>query len=142
MLHINRIQVLGNIGNIILKDIADRETGEVINKVARVSIATNRTYKKKDDTEVKEVQWHSVICWGKLHDVVKKYAFVGMPVIVSGRMEYRKWQDDKDNERTTAEIIAQQFIVLDKLPERKETKKEKKKQKNLNNKKNNQKIKK
>ena len=142
MLNINRIQILGNVGNVKVTELADKETGEINNKVAVLSVATNREYTIKQgntETKKKEVQWHRIVVWGRLVEVVEKWIEVGSAVIITGRMEYRKYKDSNEIERWISEIIAKELILLDKtntktkkkieddIAEKKETKMKKKK---------------
>ncbi len=135
MLNKNNITIVGNIGNIKHTDLINKETGE-ITKVSRIGVATNREY-KKDDKTIKEVEWHSVVCWQWRSDVIRKFCLVGNTVLIDGRMTYRKYTDSENVKRIKAEIICEKIIVFDKVTARKkEPEPEPKEKTKKNNKKN------
>ncbi len=120
MLSLNRFECIGNVGNIKISDIADKETGEVMSRVAVLSVATNREYKNKQDKVIKDVQWHRIVCWGVLADVVSKWCVVGSSVFATGRLEYRTYKGNDDENKWITEIIASSLILLDKTRGKKE----------------------
>lgn len=115
MLNVNEIKLLGHVGTAELKEIADNETGEVKHKVAIISVATNRSWTDKRGNEITETQWHRVILWNKLSEVIEKWVEIGSGVYINGRIEYRKYTNEGE-EKWITEIIAKEIIVLDKKP--------------------------
>jgi single-strand DNA-binding protein len=55
-----------------------------------------------------------VVVWGKQADVVEKYLDKGMQVAVSGKITYRNYDDKDGNKKYITEIIASDFLMLDK----------------------------
>ena len=98
---INEIKLIGNIGK-------DPEIIQLDNgKIAKFSLATTRKYK-----DVKETQWHRIVVFGKLADIVENYAKNGQQADISGRLEYDKWEDKEGNKRETPQIIANEYKIL------------------------------
>jgi single-strand DNA-binding protein len=97
---LNQITLIGNVGG-------DVDTfGEGDKGGARFSVATSPSW-KPDATE-----WHRVICWRKLAEIVAKYVKKGDRVAVVGRMTYNSWEDKDGNKRVTAEVLADEVLML------------------------------
>lgn len=104
---INKIQLIGNIGND--PEIKTLESGA---KVARISVATNENYKDKNGDWQKVTEWHTVICWNDLAsrlEGLKK----GQLVYVEGKMTYRKFAGQDGVEKHYAEIVANALRLLE-----------------------------
>lgn len=82
-------------------------------QLASFSVATNhvwrdvRTKAKHDRTE-----FHRVIAWGKLAEIVLSYLQKASRVYVEGRLQYRDWTDAKGQKRSATDIIADEIIML------------------------------
>lgn len=81
--------------------------------VANVSIATAEQWKDKNTGEKQEkTEWHRVIFFGRLAEVVGEYLRKGSQVYVEGRLQTRKWQDKNGQDRYTTEIVAGELQML------------------------------
>jgi len=92
---INKIILSGNVGND--PDVKTLESGK---KLAKFSLAT--TDKNKDKT----TQWHSIIVWEKLAEIVEKYVKKGNYLSVIGSISYRDYTDKEGVKRYFTEINA------------------------------------
>lgn len=97
MSSVNKVELLGNVGNVP----EVRSAGDT--RVCNLSLATSY----KDKTE-----WHRLVVWGKLSDVVEKYVGKGDKLYVSGRLETRKWTDKDGIERYTTEVVVNDLCLL------------------------------
>ncbi len=77
--------------------------------VASFSIATNRTWMNKSGQKQEEVQFHNIVAWGRLAEIMNQYMKKGGMVMVEGRLQTRNWQDKQGQNRSTTEIIAEQI---------------------------------
>jgi single-strand DNA-binding protein len=77
------------------------------NPVANMSVATSKKYKGEEETE-----WHRVVCFGKLADVVREWVHKGDLVGFDGELKTRKWQDAQGNDRYSTEVIAWKMDML------------------------------
>jgi single-strand DNA-binding protein len=77
------------------------------NAVANLSIATSKKYKGEEETE-----WHRVVCFGKLAEVVQQYVNKGDLIGIRGEIRTRKWQDQSGHDRYSTEIIAHNMDML------------------------------
>jgi single-strand DNA-binding protein len=87
MSSVNKVILLGNIG----KDPEVRETkaGNIVNLV----MATSEKYTDKSGQKQENTEWHNLVVFGKLADVVAKYVKKGDKLYVEGSITTRKWED-------------------------------------------------
>jgi len=104
---INKVILIGNLG--ANPEIRVLESGQ---KVAQISLATNRTYKNRDGQKVDETEWHRVEYWGRLAETCEKYLQKGSTIYVEGRIRTRKWTDQNGNDRYTTEIVGENMTML------------------------------
>ena len=103
----NRVQLIGNLGN--TPEIKDFEGGK---KLAKLSIATNESYRNQKGELVKETQWHNVIAWGKTAKIVEEYLDKGAEVCISGKLTSRSYEDTEGNKKYISEIVMQDLLML------------------------------
>ena len=108
MASVNKVILIGNLG-------ADPETRYMTNgdAVANVRLATTESWKDKSSGERREVtEWHRVVFYRKLAEIVGEYLKKGASVYIEGRIRTRKWQDKDGQERYTTEIEATAMQML------------------------------
>ncbi|MEZ7912043.1 MAG: single-stranded DNA-binding protein [Propionivibrio sp.] len=108
MASVNKIILVGNLG-------ADPEVRYMSNgeAVANVRLATTESWKDKNSGEKREVtEWHRVVFYRKLAEIVGQYLKKGSSVYIEGRIRTRKWQDKEGQERYTTEIEATEMQML------------------------------
>lgn len=105
----NRVQLIGNLGND--PEIIKLESGK---KLAKMTIATNETYKNAKGDLVKETQWHNVVAWGKTAEIVEKYLVKGKEVAIEGKLTSRSYEDKEGIKRYITEINCNELLMLGK----------------------------
>lgn len=81
--------------------------------VANISIATTESWKDKQTGENQErTEWHRIVFFGRLAEIVGEYLKKGSQIYVEGRLQTRKWQDNQGNDRYTTEIVASDMQML------------------------------
>lgn len=83
--------------------------------VTGFSVATNREWTDKAGQKQKIAEFHNVVAWGKLAEIVAKYLTKGAKVYVEGRLQTREWEKD-GVKRYTTEIVAENVILLGTKP--------------------------
>jgi single-strand DNA-binding protein len=100
----NRVTLIGNVGK-------DPEIKSFQNggKVVNLSIATSETWKDKATGERKEkTEWHNVAVFQDgLTGIVEQYVRKGSKIMIEGKLQTRKWQDQAGNDRYSTEIVLQ-----------------------------------
>jgi single-strand DNA-binding protein len=100
MRSLNEIAILGNVGG----DPTVRETSA--GSVAEFSVATSEKWATGERTD-----WHRVVAWGKLAEIVQSYVKKGGQIFVKGSMRYEEYEKD-GVKRTVAKINARDIILL------------------------------
>lgn len=104
---LNRAQLIGNIGG-------DPEVKQITNgKVANFSVATNESYKDKEGNKQEKTEWHRIVCFGNVAEIVEKYLSKGKRVFIEGKIQTREWEDKSGTKKYTTEIVAQTVRMLD-----------------------------
>jgi single-strand DNA-binding protein len=81
-------------------------------KVAKVSLATNRTFKDRTGQQQEKTEWHRLTFWDRLAELVEQYVHKGDRLYVEGRLEYSQTEDDKGNTRFWTDIVVQEMVML------------------------------
>ena len=105
---VNKVILVGNLGND--PDIRYTAGGAA---VANISLATTDSWKDKESGEQQDrTEWHRIVFFGRLAEIVGEYLRKGSQVYVEGRLQTRKWQDKSGNDRYTTEIVANEMQML------------------------------
>lgn len=105
---VNKVILIGNLGKD--PEVRHLENGTT---VANFPIATSESYTDKNTGQkVENTDWHDVVVWRGLADVVDKYVRKGQKVYVEGKLKKRSWQDKDGNTRYTTEVVADELTIL------------------------------
>ena len=81
--------------------------------VTSFSLATNFVYKNKDGQKTEQVEYHNIVTWRKLAEIVAQYCKKGKRVLVEGRLQTRSWDANDGTKKQRTEIVADNVIFLD-----------------------------
>jgi single-strand DNA-binding protein len=82
--------------------------------VATFSLATNFVWTDQAGQKQEKVEFHNIVAWRRLADIVGQYLKKGAKVYIEGRIQTRDWVGQQDNvKRYRTEIIAENMIMLD-----------------------------
>ena len=101
---LNKVQLIGNMG----RDPEIRYTNDN-RAIANLTIATTESWNSKDGGRQDKTEWHRVVVFGKLAEVVEKYMKKGDKVYFEGKLQTRQWTDKDGQERYTTEIVVDSF---------------------------------
>lgn len=108
MASVNKVIIVGNLGRD--PDVRYSADGAAI---ANLAVATTSSWKDKNSGEKRqEVEWHRVVAYGRLAEIMGEYLKKGRPVYIEGRLKTRKWQNKEGVDVYTTEIIADQLQML------------------------------
>lgn len=105
---VNKVTLIGNLG-------ADPEVRYTSggSAVANVRLATAESWRDKESGEQQErTEWHRVVFFSRLAEIVGEYLKKGSQVYIEGRLQTRKWQDRDGNDRYSTEIVANEMQML------------------------------
>lgn len=104
---VNKAIVLGNLG----QDPEARSTSSG-QMVVNLSLATNRSWTGRDGQRKEETEWHRIVAFGKLAEIIEQYLKKGDQAYFEGRLQTRSWEDKSGEKRYTTEIVAQEMVML------------------------------
>jgi len=109
---VNKVILVGNLG----KDPEVRYSPNG-SAMANVTIATAESWKDKQSGEKQEkTEWHRVVFFNRLAEIVGEYLKKGSQVYIEGRLQTRKWQGQDGQDRYTTEIVANEMQMLGSRP--------------------------
>lgn len=109
MASLNTVHIIGNVGKD--PDIRYMPNGD---PVANFSVATTDVWKDKQGQSQERTEWHSIVAYRKLAEIIESYVKKGASVYIGGRIESRKYTDKSGIERVAYQIIADTIRLLDK----------------------------
>lgn len=102
---INKVILVGNVG----KDPEHRATDN--SQLVKFPLATSEKYKGETKTE-----WHNIVIWGKLAEVVQQYVNKGQLLYLEGKLQTRSWNDADGNTKYTTEVVCYSMQMLGSKP--------------------------
>lgn len=110
---LNKVTLIGNVGQ--NPEIKELEGGK---KVASFSLATSENYKDREGNKQTNTEWHSIVIWGKLADIVESYVKQGSQLYLEGKLRTRSWEDKETKaKRYATEIICDKMNMLGGKPD-------------------------
>ncbi len=103
----NKVQLIGNVGN--EPEITTLENGK---KVAKFSIATNESYKDSNGEKVQNTEWHNIIAWGKIAEIVENYVSKGKEIVLEGKLTSRSYESRSGEKRYITEVVVDEILLL------------------------------
>ena len=103
----NSVKLVGNVG--AEPSITNLDNGK---KVARLSLATNETFKNSKGEKQTETNWHTLIAWGKAAEIVQKYVTKGKEIAIDGKLTSRSYENKEGEKRNVTEVIVQEILLL------------------------------
>ncbi len=105
----NKVQLIGNLGND--PEIIHLESGKTL---AKFTMATNESYTNTKGEKIVDTQWHNIVAWGKVAQIIEKYVTKGKEIAIEGKLTSRSYEDKGGNKRYITEIICGELILLGK----------------------------
>ncbi|MCA6065416.1 single-stranded DNA-binding protein [Thalassolituus marinus] len=109
---VNKVTLIGKLGRD--PDIRYMPNG---NAVANLTIATAESYTdRQTGQKVDQTEWHRVVAYERLAEIIQQYVKKGAQVYVEGRLKTREWEKD-GIKRYTTEIVCTELLMLDSRPQ-------------------------
>jgi len=107
MISLNKAMLIGNVTkDLELKYIPSGQA------VLNFSIATNRRFKNTNGDLQEDAQFHDVVAWGKVAEIISQIVHKGNKIYIDGRLQTRQWDAPDGSKRYRTEIIIEQFVPL------------------------------
>jgi len=105
---VNKVILVGNLGKD--PEVKYTSTGT---PVAKFSLATNEGYKDKNGQWQDRTEWHNIVAWQRLAEIVGEYVKKGSKVYIEGRLQTSSWDDKETGQKKyKTEIIANDLVLL------------------------------
>lgn len=106
--NLNKVMLIGRLG----QDPEKRVTPGG-HSVVSISIATTEYFKDQSGNKQEKSEWHRVVFWNRLAEIVEQYCRKGSQIYIEGSLQTNEWQDKDGNKRWTTQIVARQMQMLD-----------------------------
>lgn len=107
-MNLNKVMIIGN----LTRDPETKTTPQGTT-VATFSVATNLTWKDQAGQKQEKVEFHNVVAWRRLAEIIGQYLKKGSKVYIEGRLQTRDWEGQDGVKRYRTEIIAENMTMLD-----------------------------
>ncbi|HEX9503442.1 MAG TPA: single-stranded DNA-binding protein [Patescibacteria group bacterium] len=109
---LNKVQIIGR----LTRDPELRTTPSGKN-VCSFSVATGFTWTDQSGQKKEQTEFHNVVAWGKLGDIINQYMKKGRQIYIEGRLQTTSWDDKTSGQkRYKTEIVAENMIMLGSKP--------------------------
>lgn len=108
---VNKVILVGNLGQD--PEVRFMPNG---NAVSNITVATSESWKDQQGQKQERTEWHRVVLYKRLAEIVGQYLKKGSKVYLEGRLKTREWQDQQGVKHYTTEIIASELQMLDSQP--------------------------
>lgn len=104
----NKVILMGN----LTRDVEMRTTPSG-QSVANFSLAVSRSWKGQDGQQQEQTSFINCVAWGKPGEIIAQYVSKGNPLLVSGRLDQRSWEDKESGQkRSTVEVVVEDFNFI------------------------------
>ena len=103
---LNKVMLIGNVGN----DPEIRTTSSGA-RVAKLSVATNRSWSDRSGQQQEKTEWHRLTFFGRLVDIVEQWVKKGDRLYVEGRIEYSQTEGEAGTKYWT-DIVVNEMVML------------------------------
>jgi single-strand DNA-binding protein len=104
----NKVVLMGN----LTRDVEMRTTPSG-QSVGNFSLAISRSWKGQDGQTQEQTSFINCVAWGKTGEIIAQYVSKGSPLLVSGRLDQRSWEDKESGaKRSTVEVVVEDFTFV------------------------------
>ncbi len=104
---LNKAMIIGNLTR-------DPELRQTTNgqAVCSFGVATNRNWKDASGEKQEQTEFHNVVAWGRLAEIIAQYLKKGNKIFIEGRLQTRDWEGQDGVKRYRTEIVADNMVML------------------------------
>ena len=105
---INKVILVGNVG----KDPEIKYTPSGV-PLAKLSLATKERFKDKSGEWQDRTEWHNVVAWQHLAEIVGEFVQKGSKLYIEGKLQSSTWEDrNSGDKKHRTEIVARDIVLL------------------------------
>ena len=80
--------------------------------VVSMTIATNDIYKDQQGNKQTRTEWHNIVAFGRIANLIMQYTKKGDHIMLEGRLQTRQYVNKEQQQRYVTEIIAEELLFL------------------------------
>ena len=103
----NKVNLIGNLG--FNPEIKMLDGGK---KLAKVTIATNESYRNAKGERITDTQWHNLVAFGKTAEIMERFTKVGSKIALEGKLVSRSYTDKQGQKKYITEVQVNEILVL------------------------------
>lgn len=105
---VNKVILVGNVG----KD-PEVKYSPSGTPIAKFSLATNERFKDRSGEWQDRVEWHTIVAWQRLAEIVVEFVVTGSKVYIEGKLQTSSWEDRQSGQtKYRTEIVARDLVLL------------------------------
>ena len=104
---LNKVMLIGNVG--AEPEIRTTAGGK---RVAKLSLATSRTYNDRNGQKQEKTEWHRLTAWDRTAEIIEQYVHKGDRLFVEGSIEYSQTEDEAGKPRYWTDIVVREMLML------------------------------
>jgi len=105
---VNKVILVGNVGKD--PEVRHSPSGTL---VAKFSLATNERFKDRRGEWQDRVEWHTIVAWQRLAEIVGEFVVTGSKVYIEGKLQTSSWEDRQSGQtKYRTEIVALDLVLL------------------------------
>lgn len=104
---LNKVMLIGNVGN--EPEIRTTSGGK---RVAKFSVATNRSYTDRSGQQQDKTEWHRCTAWDRIAEIIEQYVHKGDRIYIEGSIEYSQTEDEGGKPRYWTDIVVREMVML------------------------------
>lgn len=104
---LNKVMLIGNVGS----EPEIRTTGGG-KRVAKFSVATNRSFTDRSGQQQEKTEWHRCTAWDRIAEIIEQYVHKGDRIYVEGSIEYSQTEDESGKPRYWTDIVVREMVML------------------------------
>ena len=104
---LNKVMLIGNVGN--EPEIRTTANGK---RVAKLSLATSRTYNDRNGQKQEKTEWHRLTAWDRTAEIIEQYVHKGDRLYIEGSIEYSQTEDEGGKPRYWTDIVVREMVML------------------------------
>src|SRR5688500_128881 len=104
---LNRLSLIG----IVCSEPENRITSGC-KRVAKISVATNRSYTDRSGQQQEKTEWHRCTAWERIAEIIEQYVHKGDRIYVEGSIEYSQTEDEGGKPRYWTDIVIREMVML------------------------------
>jgi len=103
----NSVRLIGHLGQ-DPKLVSNGENSSVVS----FSLATNETYKDANGNKATRTEWHNIVSFGRVANLIIQYCKRGEYIMLNGRLQTRQYTNKEGQQRYVTEIITEEILFL------------------------------